>query len=37
MSFERERTIGGRPTLHYAIEREAFDRASRAAQGRNGE
>lgn len=37
MRFEGERIVGGRPTLHYAIEREAFERASRAAQARIGE
>ncbi len=28
MHFEGEHIVSGRPTLHYAIEREAFERAS---------
>ena len=31
MRFEAEHIVNERPTLHYAIERETFDRASRTA------
>ena len=31
MRFEAEHIVNGRPTLHYAIERETFDRARRTA------
>ena len=31
MRFEAERVVSERPTLHYAIERETFGRASRTA------
>jgi hypothetical protein len=32
MHFEGEHLVGGRPTLHYAIEREAFATARHAAR-----
>jgi RimJ/RimL family protein N-acetyltransferase len=36
MRFEGERIVGGRPTLHYAIDRETFDRASRVVADEKG-